>query len=1037
MPEVWPRRPSPQYFTWHSVAQRAAAVGVKLLSWLGAEERPARLSFAHLAARLAVLGPDDPAFITAKAHLGAVGRFVAVRGQVLLRVLDSHWLAPVPRHGAVAKALRGRLAERRCRQLRAAATSAGTKEGGARRGGGGAGGGGGGGGGEGDGDHEAAAEQPVKIHRIWSAYHNAPTVAVEAAGQGSTAEPQPQPVQGTGAAAAGGSSGGDAAAAAAVAAAEPATDGRRQQRWSRLGPQEWKLEERSAIDSSSGRTLYGAAVCGDVRLVPGSVIRFEALRSAEGEGEDSGAAVSCSETNGDAAAAETAAADGADAGARAAARRVAELTHGSFGLVQCIYSEKDGSGSPMVQIRRMVHGRSTMLDDVADPGELFLLDPTPPPAVPPSRGGAPPPPAATAATQGCVQTLRLGVDGSSSGGDGGSGKVGDCDPARWGVAVELLEAVSLLRAEDHASRKANAKADLERSAVNERRLAAGQRPVFAWRSVYCPRQAMFRSADPRKMRLGSYVEVPSAPPALAMLPDGSGFTRQGVTYRVGDFVYLNAAALPHDNEGNDRESADREGEEVGGREEGSGENGEEAKGAARRRGTQRRGKGQAVRAKKAKEEMEADLDEEEAESDPERESSAGSDAEAAARGKPAKATRRKRATHKGSNARLHAFAVAQLLAVESEPGRAGAGRDGSPMVPSLPRSLTVRRFYRPQDISEDLAYRSDYWELYAPATPAAVANGGGGGGGGSGGGGVYGSGDGSACVPVGEVHGRCNVVVGRPRPSSPRLDTFQVVGTYDPRVSPPATGPPPTSLDLTLQQPAAAAVAAAKGRESGGDNKAADATAAAAGQQQHHLAGEAEAGGEAEGENGGAAPDMFKLPTMDVFAGCGGLSEGFRQAGVADSRWAIEYNRQAAEAFRLNNPDAKVFCNNCNVLLQAAMLKAGAGSDCVAHPSCAEAVERLDEWSRSELPAPGEVGLMIGGPPCQGYSGMNRFNRGSWSQVQNSMVMGYLSWCDFYRPRYFLLENVRNLAAYNGGRVLRLVVRSLLASGYQVSTGRP
>ena len=40
----------------------------------------------------------------------------------------------------------------------------------------------------------------------------------------------------------------------------------------------------------------------------------------------------------------------------------------------------------------------------------------------------------------------------------------------------------------------------------------------------------------------------------------------------------------------------------------------------------------------------------------------------------------------------------------------------------------------------------------------------------------------------------------------------------------------------------------------------------------------------------------------------------------------------------------------------------------------------------ADLPLPGEVEFMMGGPPCQGYSGMNRFNKGNWSMVQNSMV---------------------------------------------------
>lgn len=68
----------------------------------------------------------------------------------------------------------------------------------------------------------------------------------------------------------------------------------------------------------------------------------------------------------------------------------------------------------------------------------------------------------------------------------------------------------------------------------------------------------------------------------------------------------------------------------------------------------------------------------------------------------------------------------------------------------------------------------------------------------------------------------------------------------------------------------------------------------------------------------------------------------------------------------------------------------------------------------------------------QGYSGMNRFNKGNWSMVQNSMVMSYLSYADFYRPRYWLLENVRNFVSHNKSFTFRLTLRSLLDMGYQV-----
>ena len=68
------------------------------------------------------------------------------------------------------------------------------------------------------------------------------------------------------------------------------------------------------------------------------------------------------------------------------------------------------------------------------------------------------------------------------------------------------------------------------------------------------------------------------------------------------------------------------------------------------------------------------------------------------------------------------------------------------------------------------------------------------------------------------------------------------------------------------------------------------------------------------------------------------------------------------------------------------MEKANLADDCDACDDCMEASARLSAEDRSALPLPGEVEFIMGGPPCQGYSGMNRFNKRNWSLVQNSMV---------------------------------------------------
>ncbi|XP_076247833.1 DNA methyltransferase 1a isoform X2 [Calliopsis andreniformis] len=160
-----------------------------------------------------------------------------------------------------------------------------------------------------------------------------------------------------------------------------------------------------------------------------------------------------------------------------------------------------------------------------------------------------------------------------------------------------------------------------------------------------------------------------------------------------------------------------------------------------------------------------------------------------------------------------------------------------------------------------------------------------------------------------------------------------------------------------------------------------------------------------------------KLKTLDVFAGCGGLSEGLHQAGVSENLWAIEKEEPAAYAYRLNNPNATVFIEDCNILLKKVMNG-----------------EITDEIGQ-KLPQKGQVELLCGGPPCQGFSGMNRFNSRQYSLFKNSLVVSYLSYCDYYRPKFFIMENVRNLVSFKRSMVLKLTLRCLVRMGYQCTFG--
>ncbi|CAN6911605.1 unnamed protein product [Brassica oleracea var. botrytis] len=182
-------------------------------------------------------------------------------------------------------------------------------------------------------------------------------------------------------------------------------------------------------------------------------------------------------------------------------------------------------------------------------------------------------------------------------------------------------------------------------------------------------------------------------------------------------------------------------------------------------------------------------------------------------------------------------------------------------------------------------------------------------------------------------------------------------------------------------------------------------------------------------------PKEMRLATLDIFAGCGGLSKGLEQSGVSETKWGIEYEEPAGQAFKQNHPESTVFVNNCNVILRAIMEKCGDKDECLSTTEANELAAKLDEEQKLALPLPGQVDFINGGPPCQGFSGMNRFQEGSWSKVQREMILAFLSFAEYFRPRYFLLENVRNFVSFNGGQTFKLTLASLLEMGYQVRFG--
>ncbi len=126
---------------------------------------------------------------------------------------------------------------------------------------------------------------------------------------------------------------------------------------------------------------------------------------------------------------------------------------------------------------------------------------------------------------------------------------------------------------------------------------------------------------------------------------------------------------------------------------------------------------------------------------------------------------------------------------------------------------------------------------------------------------------------------------------------------------------------------------------------------------------------------------------IDLFAGCGGLSLGFKKAGW-NRLFAIEAHKHAFDTYKANHIDA---------------------ADDDAWPSWLPKeptrIEELLAKHGSELvKLRGKVDLVAGGPPCQGFSTAGRRRA---DDPRNKMVQHYLDLLKIVRPRYVLLENVR------------------------------
>ena len=144
-----------------------------------------------------------------------------------------------------------------------------------------------------------------------------------------------------------------------------------------------------------------------------------------------------------------------------------------------------------------------------------------------------------------------------------------------------------------------------------------------------------------------------------------------------------------------------------------------------------------------------------------------------------------------------------------------------------------------------------------------------------------------------------------------------------------------------------------------------------------------------------------KLSVLDLFSGCGGLSLGLEMAEF-DIKLGIDNWCKSLETFQQNHQNSETLCTDLSKI-------------------------KPREVEKQFLP--NGVDIIVGGPPCQGFS---ISGKREIDDLRNNLYKSFVSFVKHFAPRAFILENVPNLVAMDGGKVKERIIREFEELGYKV-----
>jgi len=174
-----------------------------------------------------------------------------------------------------------------------------------------------------------------------------------------------------------------------------------------------------------------------------------------------------------------------------------------------------------------------------------------------------------------------------------------------------------------------------------------------------------------------------------------------------------------------------------------------------------------------------------------------------------------------------------------------------------------------------------------------------------------------------------------------------------------------------------------------------------------------------------------KINIIDLFVGCGGLTDGFEKTHKFKSLAAVEWDKAC-----------------CNTLKNRLLKKWGYKNvdEVVMNFDVQRIEELLNGWDDEKylknkglkkIVGKNKIDIIVGGPPCQAYSiaGRIRDKDGMKNDYRNYLFESYLKIVDKFRPKFFIFENVPGIfsASPDGDLIINQIIKAFKKIGYVVS----